>query len=99
MWALPILWEHGECGTCVCVVLRRLSGGIGSGPRRMGWCYVCVHCEFGLFVYLHPVFNHVAPYRDLLPTMHLFVADIENTYLFLCDCRTWIALDIIRFYE
>ena len=21
VWALPILWEHGECWTCVCVVV------------------------------------------------------------------------------
>ena len=27
---------------------------------------------------MHPVFNHVAPYRYLLPTGYLFVADIKN---------------------
>ena len=29
--------------------------------------------------YVHPVFNHVAPYRYLLPNMHLYVADIANS--------------------
>ena len=45
------------------------------------------------------MFNHVAPYRYLLPTVYLFVADIANPDLFVCCCRTWICLDIARFYE
>ena len=45
------------------------------------------------------MFNPVAPYRYLLPTMYLFMADIANPDLFVCGCRTWICLDITRFYE
>ena len=32
----------------------------------------------------HPVFNPVAPYRDLLPNVYLFMADITNPDLFVC---------------
>ena len=32
---------------------------------------------------MHPVFNPVAPYRYLLPTVYLFMADIENTDLYV----------------
>ena len=45
------------------------------------------------------MFNPVAPYRYLLPTLDLSVADIANPDLFACDSRTWISLDIARFYE
>ena len=44
------------------------------------------------------MFNHVAPYRYLLPTMYLFMADIEIPYLFVCGCRTCICLDIARVF-
>ena len=48
MLALPIMWEYGECGTCVCV-----CGGVGGGGGRKwlgglfqeGWScvmYVCI---------------------------------------------------------
>ena len=47
----------------------------------------------------HPVFNHVAPYRYLPPTVYLFMADISNPDLFVCSCRTLICLDITRVYE
>ena len=43
------------------------------------------------------MFNPVAYYRYLLPTMYLFMADIANADLFVC--RIWISLDITRFYE
>ena len=46
-----------------------------------------------------PVFNPVAPYRYLLPNLHLSVADIANPDLFACSSRTWISLDIARFYK
>ena len=26
--------------------------GFGPGSGRVGWCYVCVSCESGLFVYI-----------------------------------------------
>ena len=45
------------------------------------------------------VFKHVAPNGHLIPTVYLFMADIANSVKFLCDGRTWICLDITRFYE
>ena len=63
--------------------------------RRMSGHLMCTHCS----ILLHPVFNHVAPYRYLLPTMCLFMADIANPDLFVCGCQTWIFVDITRFYE
>ena len=41
----------------------------------------------------------VAPFRYLLPNLYLSVADIANPDLFACGGRTWISLDITRFYE
>ena len=35
----------------------------------------------------------------MLPTVYLFMADIVNPNLCVCGCRTWICLDITRFYE
>ena len=40
------------------------------------------------------VFLPVAPYRYLLPNLYLSVAD-----LLVCGCRTWISIDIARFYD
>ena len=48
---------------------------------------------------MHPVFNHVAPYRYLLPNLYLSVVDIANPDLFACGSRTLISLDITHFYE
>ena len=48
---------------------------------------------------MHPLVNPVAPYRYLLPNLYLYVADITNPDLFVCGSRTWISLDIARFYE
>ena len=45
------------------------------------------------------MFNHVAPYRYLLPNLYLYVADIANPNLFGCGSQTWISLDITCFYE
>ena len=45
------------------------------------------------------MFNHVVPYRYLLPNMYLSVADIEIPYFLVCCCRTLISLDIARFNE
>ena len=45
------------------------------------------------------MFNPVASYRYLLANLYLFVADIANPDLFACGSRTWISLDIARFYE
>ena len=38
-WALPILLEQGECGTCVCVwvaVMWVITGGGGVGGKGLG---------------------------------------------------------------
>ena len=45
------------------------------------------------------MFNPVAPHGYPLPNVYLFMADIANPDLFVCVCRTWICLDITRFYE
>ena len=45
------------------------------------------------------MFNSVTPYRYLLPTMYLSVADIANPDLLVCGRRTWISLDSARIYE
>ena len=45
------------------------------------------------------MFNPVSPYGYLLPNVYLCMADIENPDLFVCVCRTWICLDITRFYK
>ena len=44
------------------------------------------------------MFNPVAPYRYMFPIVHLSVADIANPDMLACGCRTWIRLDIARFY-
>ena len=44
---------------------------------------------------MHPLLNPVAPY--LLPVYYLWkISKIPNC---VCGCRTWICLDITRFYE
>ena len=45
------------------------------------------------------MFNPVAPYGYLLPNLYLCMANIANPDLSVCVCRTWIFLDITRFYE
>ena len=35
----------------------------------------------------------------IIPTMYLFMGDIENPDVFVFFCRTWICLDITRLYE
>ena len=47
VWALPILWEQGECWTCVCAAVVWV-GILDQGLER--WCYVCVSCESGFSV-------------------------------------------------
>ena len=62
----------------------------GQGQGLGGWGLDMNVCVVSLF-------NPVAPYRYLLPTVYLSVADIENPDLLACDCQTWISLDIARF--
>ena len=45
------------------------------------------------------MFNHVVPYRYLRSNLYVSVVDIANPDLFACGSRTWISLDIARFYE
>ena len=45
----------GGCGTCVWVVV---DGGVAwVRVSDGGWCYVCVYCESGFFVYLYIVID------------------------------------------
>ena len=37
VWALPILWGHTECWTCVCVLVA-VGRGLGSGSGAVGRC-------------------------------------------------------------
>ena len=86
-------------------MLRGWVGGLDQGLK--GWCYVCVSmdslCRLQVQVSVYcdwripaHVFSPVAPYGYPLHTVHLFMADIAIPDLFLCDCRTWICLDITR---
>ena len=99
-------WDRCLCFGCGGVGVGRL----GPGSWRVGWCYVCVCCESGFFVligrfrYLYIMLGRYlrilgSPYRYLLPNLYLSVADIANPDLFVCGSRTWISLDIARFYE
>ena len=61
---------------------------------------ICILCLADTCAsYVHQVFSPVAPHRYLLPNLYLSVADIANPDLFERVCRTWIRLDISRFYE
>ena len=61
---------------------------------------ICVLCSADTCAsWVRPVFNHVAPYRYLLPNMYLSVADITNLDFLGCCCRTWMSLVIARFCE
>ena len=99
--------------------VTRVGGFGGSGWRlepgsgRVGWYYVCVCCESGLFVLMqgqvsvycarripaHLRCTSVAPYRYLLPNLYLSVVYMANPDLFVCGSRTWIHPDIARFYD
>ena len=36
VWVLSILWEQGECWTCVCVTVVYVGSGLGLGPGSRG---------------------------------------------------------------
>ena len=59
-------------------------------------CTVPLDCGTPTTRRLYP-FGAVAPYRYLLHTVYLFMADIANPDVFVCSCRTWICLDITCF--
>ena len=67
---------------------------------RVGFSYVCVRCESGLFMYMAgPVFNLVAPNDICFLTCICLWLISKNLELFVCCCRTWIYLDITRRYQ
>ena len=93
-------------GDGVGVLVQRLGGCGGvmfvsmNFWVEMAGLSICVLCSTDTCAsYVHPVFNHVAHYRYLIPNMYLSVADITKPVLLMCCCRTWISLDIVCFYE
>ena len=86
------VWRDG-----VVLCLGELWGRISCVDGRSRYLYIV---RGGYLPILGaPVFNTVAPYGYMLPTVYLFIADIANPDLFVCGCRTRICLDITRFYE
>ena len=79
-----------------------MRGVGGLGQALGGWGGVVSVCVVSLD-YLRrwqvPVFNPVAPYRYLLHNLYFSVADITYPEFLACGSRTWISLDIVRFYE
>ena len=47
-------WDMCLCFGCGGVVVWWCWGRVGGrlGPGRVGWCYVCVCCEYGFSVYM-----------------------------------------------
>ena len=100
-------WE-GSVSTGVGAWTRVWKGGVVLCLCELWARIICVDGRFRnlysvLGGYLRilgdPVFNPVAPYGYLLPNVYLIMADIANPDLFVWCCRTWICLDITRFYE
>ena len=58
---------------------------------------VYIYIEFGGYMRILGAPSVQSCY--LLPKVYLFMADSANIELFVCSCRTWICLDITRFYE
>ena len=86
---------------------RVLEGGVVLNLCLLCVCTICVDGKSRYLYIVHggylrifgaPRFNPVVPYRYLLPNLYLSVAYIANPDLFPCVCRTWICLDISRFY-
>ena len=75
------------------------------------WCYVWILCVSGRSRYLYIVLGGYLCISDAhsvqscctvsisASTVYLSVSDIANPYLCARGCRTWICLDIARFYE
>ena len=91
-WLGPGSGRVGWCYICVCC-----ESGLSVHMAGPGICILWqADCCASL---VHPVCNPVTPYRYLLPTLYLSVADIANPDLLVCGSRTWISLDITRFYK
>ena len=92
----------GVLDVCLCLNCRGVGVGsvggewvVGLVQDLEGWCYVCV--SFGLGGYLRILV--MDSYGYLLYIVYLLLADIANPDLFVSGCRTWICLDITRFYD
>ena len=93
-WGVVRVWRGGVgwCYVCVSCGVRILSV---DGRSR----YLCIVLGgYPRILGVHSVQYRVAPYGYLPPTMYLFMADIAYPYLFVYGCRTWICLDITRFF-
>ena len=76
----------GWCYVCVCC-----ESGFSVYMAGPGICILC-YADFLRILGGNPVFNPVAPYRDLLPNLYLSVADITYSDL-ACRMvvRPWIS--------
>ena len=72
-WVGTSVWNRGVMSVWFFVYM--------AGP---GICILC--CADTCASYVNTVFNAVAHYRYLLPTMYLSGADISNPELFTCGC-------------
>ena len=88
----------GVCDRCMWLGVGWEVLGV-TGLQDWVWSLLMLeeHWESGIVG--APVFNPVASYRHLLPNLYLSVADIAHPDLFACGSRSWISLDIARFYE
>ena len=98
VWALPILWEQGDCWTCVCVWLRWCRWGVGRGLEPgsggVGWCYVCVSlgslCRWQVHVSLYCAWRIPAHLRCTQCSILFHLMDI----CFLTCICLWQILQI-----
>ena len=92
------MWDVCLCLGClgVCGVMYRcvVSLEILYVDGRFG---VSVYCAGRIHMHLRCTQCSIIG-CCFLPYIYLSVADIENPDLFACSCRTWISLDIARFY-
>ena len=109
---VSVFWLLG-CGWCRREWPRGWRG-LDQGLRGWsGVIYVCcvIICVDGTSRYLYivlgeylcilcaPSVQSYRPYRYLLHTVYLSVADIANPDLLGCNCRIWISFDITHFNE
>ena len=93
------------CGDCVCLGGQRIGGLVQSlggwggvmSVLAVSLDYLCIVLDGYLRIVCGLVFNPVALYRYLLPSMYLSEADIANPDFIGCYCRT--SFDLSRFYE
>ena len=85
---------------------ERIGFGLTNFVERGGVLDVCLCLVDGRSRYLYIVLGEYmrmlgafSVHPCLLPTVYLFMADIENIDLFACGCRTCSCLDISRSYK